>query len=92
MPVTVLVGLRPDNGMFTERDRVLALAYQDYEASICEGCGLPASVTHGDHNVDRFEWKDDSICHGCATKASLDSDKNRVTYPGQQIYPVDTRL
>jgi hypothetical protein len=41
--------------------------------------------------VGRIEWHDDAICHGCSAKESLAEDKNRTTYPGQLIYPVDTQ-
>lgn len=84
------MGYRAQDGMYLERDRLFAIAYQMFEDSLCRGCGLPHSVTHGDHNVGRFEWHDDSICHGCESKAELSSDKNRATYPGQEVYPVDT--
>lgn len=72
----------------TDRDRIMAIALQYYEDTICPGCHLPHSVTRGDHNVGRIEWADDAMCHGCAGKESLTADTNRTTFPGQLIYPV----
>lgn len=90
VPVTVLNGNRKQDGMINEIDRLIAMALQTYEDSICSGCRLPHSKTRGDCNVGRIEWKDDQICHGCESKDSLLADKNRVTFPGQMLYPVDT--
>lgn len=75
--------------MIDIRDRMIALALQLHEDSLCSGCGLPHSKTRGDENVGRYEWRDDEICHGCESKSSLTEDKNRDAFPGQLIYPVD---
>lgn len=89
LPVTVLLGYRLQDGMFSLVDRLAALALQAHEDSICSGCNLPHEVTHGDHNVGRIEFRDDGMCHGCVAKAELVDNKNRITFPGQEIYPVD---
>lgn len=89
-PVTVLLGFRAQDGMVNQRDRFMAIALQQYEDSLCSGCGLPHSMTRGDDNVGRFECRDDAICHGCETKESFAADKNRTTFPGQITYMVDT--
>lgn len=90
-PITVLLGYRAQDGMINQRDRYMAIALQAYEDSVCSGCGLPHSMTRGDENVGRIEWKDDAICHGCEAKEELSSDKNRTPYPGQLVYPVDAQ-
>lgn len=89
-PITVLLGYRAMDGMVNERDRYMAIALKTYEDSLCPGCGLPPSMTRGDHNVGRMEVHDDAICHGCEANESYGADKNRTTYPGQKIYLVDT--
>lgn len=66
----------------------MAVALTAYDESICPGCGLPNSVTRGDHNVGRVEFKDDAICHGCEPKENMQADKTRQQYPGQKVYPV----
>lgn len=90
IPVTVLLGVREQDGKYNDRDRIMQIAYTKYLNSLCGGCGLPHSMVRGDENVGRIEWHDDAICHGCAARDSLAEDKNRTKYPGQLIYPVDT--
>lgn len=65
---------------------VVAIAVQRFEDTICPGCGLPASVTQGDHNVGRIEVHDQGICHGCEAVESYKSDPNRQTFPGQKLH------
>lgn len=67
----------------------MALALTAYEASLCGGCGLPYSKTHGDHNLGRYMADTDNICHGCEPLDALREDTNRVTYPGQQVVLVE---
>lgn len=80
---------RKDDGTWSDRDRVLALALTLYEDGLCSGCGMHRSVTHGDHNVGRWETGDD-ICHGCEPVEAQRDDKNRESYPGQKITLVET--
>ncbi|WP_104087040.1 hypothetical protein [Arthrobacter sp. GMC3] len=76
---------RKDDGTWTDRDRVMALALTLYEDGLCSGCGLHHSVTHGDENVGRWEANSENICHGCEPiDAAKDADK-KDTYPGQKL-------
>lgn len=90
-PITVLLGYRAQDGLVNQRDRFMAIALQQYEDSLCSGCGLPHSMTRGDANVGRMEIHDDGICHGCEASESYGADKNRTTFPGQKTYFVDTQ-
>lgn len=80
---------RRDDGTWTDRDRIMALALTAYEDGLCSGCGMHSSVTHGDHNMGRFETGED-ICHVCEViESARDGDKEKP-YPGQKLTLVDT--
>jgi len=86
LPPTVLQGLRKEDGTFNYQDRILALAVQRFEDSLCPDCGLPASVAKGDHNVGRIEVNEGDMCHGCVAVEEHRADKSRQSYPGQKHY------
>lgn len=88
--MTVLLGVREQDGKYNDRDRIMQIAYTKYLNSLCNGCGLPHSMVRGDENVGRIEIRDDAICHGCAAFESARDDANRTKFPGQLMYPVDT--
>jgi len=70
----------------------MQIAYTKYLKTVCSGCGQPAHLTRGDHNVGRFEVHDDAICHGCEELETFTQNKNRNTWPGQKIYLKDTHV
>lgn len=67
----------------------MALALTAYEASLCGGCGLSYSKTHGEHNHGRYMADTDDICYGCEPLETLREDTNRATYPGQKVSLVE---
>lgn len=67
----------------------MALALTAYEASLCAGCGMPPSKTHGDHNLGRYMIDADNICHGCEPLDAFRDDTSKETYPGQKIYVLE---
>lgn len=79
---------RRDDGVWTDRDRIMALALTAYEDGLCSGCGLHNSVTHGDENVGRWETGE-NICHGCEPIDSERDKESKDTYPGQKITLVE---
>lgn len=88
LPITVLLGYRKQDGLYTFRDRAALIAVQQFEDSICSGCHLPASVVRGDHNVGRIEVRDDVVCHGCQALESYQESRQDKPYPGQKTYTV----
>lgn len=68
----------------------MALALTAYEASLCAGCGLPPSKTHGDHNEGRYRVDADNICHGCEPLEAFRDESGKDTYPGQKIYLIES--
>lgn len=62
---------------WTDEDRGYSLALLAYEASLCEGCGLPLSETtavkDGRH-VHSYDVDDPDICGACAALAVKVSD------------------
>lgn len=56
------MGIRDDLGRLTDRDRLMALALQTYEDSLCPKCGQPVWLCRGVENLDRFEVRED-VCH-----------------------------
>jgi hypothetical protein len=65
VPPTVFLGERTvDATAWTERDSVYAMALEDYEASICSGCGQPLVESTDKANEGRYVAKD-RICFGC---------------------------
>lgn len=84
--MTVLLGLREDSGRWDDRDRVMALALQEYEDSL-HSCGVSSFVAFGDDNLDRVDWKE-SICHACESLDAKRNDKGSNEYPGKFLYPV----
>ena len=92
IPVTVLLGVREDDGTYCDQDKIMQIAYTKYLKTICSGCGLPANITRGDDNVGRFEVHDDTMCHGCEALETFTSNKNRTTWPGQKLHLKDTHL
>lgn len=75
--------------MWTDPDRVMAMALTAFEASLCSGCGLPTSIAHGDDNVGRWEVDPETICHGCAALESF-RESNKDHYPGQKLHLHDS--
>ena len=76
---------RRDDGTWTYRDRVMALALRAYEDGLCPGCGLHSSVARGDHNVGRHEVTTDAICHACEALESFQANDKSERFPGQKI-------
>lgn len=70
--------------MYSLRDRLMLIAVQKFEDSICSGCGLPASITRGDENVGRIEVHDDIMCHGCEAIESHRKHNSSELAPGQK--------
>lgn len=66
----------------------MAMALTAFEDSVCSGCGQPASIARGDHNVGRLEVvADEIICHGCeALESHRESEKDKHQPPGQKTY------
>lgn len=79
---------RKDDGTWTDRDRVMALALTMHENGLCSGCGLHRSVTHGLENVGRWGTAEE-ICHGCAPIDSERDKESKETYPGKKLRLVD---
>lgn len=80
---------RKDDGTWSERDRIMALALTAYEDGLCGDCGGHYSVTHGDHNVGRWETTE-TICHRCEAADSYRANhKEKDMYPGQKLSLVE---
>lgn len=60
---------RPGEPAWTEEDIEYALGYQEYQRSLCPGCGQPRSESHDRANDGGYEV-DVSTCHACAAMAS----------------------
>lgn len=88
LPVTVLLGVREEDGKYTDRDKIMQIAFTKYQNGLCPGCGLHHTLTRGDENVGRVTVQE-SICHGCEAVESYQQDKsNSDPYPGKKIGPV----
>ena len=48
---------------WTQADRDVAMALEDYEAQRCGSCGLPKSICHAKENSDRFVAEGPDRCH-----------------------------
>jgi hypothetical protein len=49
-------------------DRVLALALEDYERGICDGCGFPLEETTNPLNEGRYIGRQAIRCHACTAQ------------------------
>lgn len=59
---------RGDIDTYTSRDRLLLVAYEAYEQSICEGCGYSTLLTtHSDYD-GHFAMQPGGTCLACAAK------------------------
>lgn len=85
IPITVILGYREDAGLWSDQDKIMAVALQQYEDSVHSVCGVPASVAFGDDNVGRVEWVD-SQCHACAAHEEATKNDNEK-YPGKILSP-----
>lgn len=90
----MLLGHRVADGTVKDRDRLVAMALQVYEDSLCAGCGQPHWKTHDERrDMDRFTVKE-SRCFGCETLTTA-RDEAQKRYndglpPGFEQYMVDT--
>lgn len=57
---------RDSDSKWTTKDRTLALALTDYEATLCPSCGFPKAICSNDDNDGEFEVRR-SICYATAT-------------------------
>lgn len=74
-------------------DRILALALDTYERSLCSGCGQPRDrAWHPD--MDGWYEAEEVICNGCGAierKAREASAGEGNSTPGRKYYAVDVR-
>jgi hypothetical protein len=58
------------------------LAWREYKASLCSGCGHP-KATAWHHLADSFEHTGDFVCRACTAAKAADKDGQRepVKYP-----------
>lgn len=60
----------PGEPGWTDEDRAWALAWQDYQADQCGGCGHPLSVTTKKEN--QFAYGGEIVrCHACAAQTRI---------------------
>ena len=82
MRPTVLIGSLPD-GPLTDEDRLLILALQQYEESLCS-CGHPRDVAWDERAEGEYE-RQTAVCQACAT-AQRDGNKDEKPPAGQKAW------
>lgn len=92
-PVTVLQGYRNDTTRVTDRDRLVALALQFYEDSLCPDCGQPSWLGYGVENMGRAEFKED-VCFWCESasdkRAEMEKRYTNGIPAGIHLHATDT--
>ena len=63
------LGSRPETPEWTEQDRKLALALEEYEAGLCPGCQNPLDETSNPDHQDAYRPEPPIRCHYCTTQA-----------------------
>lgn len=68
---------------WTPEDQSLMLAWTEYQASLCPGCGHPKATAWHHMNDDAFELQGDFVCWACtaAQKPDADGKRERTKYP-----------
>lgn len=76
MPLSVLQGDADPGGRWCPRDRDLAVALTEYEASLCPHCGYPRDVCHDPWL--RYSWQSKGLPERC--NAATESARARRGY------------
>lgn len=74
-------------GAWTPEDKLLALALQTYEDSLCSGCGHPRDEAYDDRAEGEYEAVE-HVCQACAARerhARENSGKEKAAVPGQKV-------
>ena len=63
---------------------MLALALQEYEDSLCPGCGQTVAESMDPDLADEWDYMPPQRCHGCTAlaRAADAAEKNKVDHPG----------
>lgn len=63
------LGSRPETPEWTDQDRELALALDEYEAGLCPGCQQPLDETSDPEHSDAYRPQEPIRCHYCKMQA-----------------------
>ena len=95
----MLKGERAPGDVWTRRDADLAVAYTQYKASLCSGCGVPQHLawdydfSHDARHRSRWEPDDPARCHVCTAREQASAayiDEN-TTVPSALRFTVNYR-
>jgi hypothetical protein len=66
--------VRSETSGWSQIDRDMATALQDYEARLCSGCGGDRAETMNPENQFRYKGRQAGICHRCVALAVASQD------------------
>jgi len=76
---------------WTEEDRALMIARQQYKASLCPNCGMPKAIAWHAHNEGWVEVTEVYTCHGCTAIDNYDVEDPSKRKPREYPIPTYTR-